>query len=284
MKLLVAFTVVAFTVALLPAFGQDTAPAQHAAVGPQSASPAQDAAPGPDEQDRLLESIETYGAHYVSSLPNFLCEQVTRHFQAPLNSNRFHKGDTIVEKLSFHDGEEKRTVGLVNGKPVEGVPKRWHERLTSEGEFGILIDRVLGPGSYANFTWNRWETVRGKRLAVFDYSVDKERSTLRLEISDLARAVLAYHGSVFADPATGAVWRITEAVTKDIPPALQTREVSTVIDYDETTIGERQYLLPVTATVSAITWEAKIRNEIEFGNYRKFDADSVIRFEGSDEK
>jgi len=242
------------------------------------------AAPGADEQDRMLEQMEAYGAHYVSGLPDFLCEQVTRHFEASLNSNRFHKGDTITEKLSFHDGEEKRTVDLVNGKPAEGPPRRWRERFTSEGEFGILIDRVLGPGSYATFTWSHWETVSGRHLAVFDYSVDKERSTLHLELSDLARAVLAYHGSIFADPETGAVWRITEAVSKDIPPALQTREVSTVIDYGEAAIGDRQYLLPVTATVSAITWEGRIRNEIEFRGYRKFNADSVIHFEGSDQK
>ena len=244
----------------------------------------QEAAPGPDQQDRMLEAIEAYGAHYVSSLPDFLCLQVTRHFEAALNSNRFHKGDTITEKLSFHDGQEKRSVDLVNGKPAAGGRMPWRERFTSEGEFGILIDRVLGPESYAAFTWNRWETVRGKRLAVFDYAVDKERSTLHLELGDLARAVLAYHGSVFADPATGAVWRITEAVTKDIPLALQTREVSTVIDYEETAIGEKQYLLPVTATVSAITWQGRIRNEMEFQNYRKFGADSVIHFEGSDDK
>jgi hypothetical protein len=272
MRLLVLFPLV------LPfALAQDATPAQ-------AAVPAQDAAPGADEQDRMLERIEAYGAHYVSSLPDFLCVQVTRHFEAALNSNRFHKGDTITEKLSFHDGEEKRTVDLVNGKPADGARRPWRERFTSEGEFGILIDRVLGPDSYATFTWSRWETVRGKRLAVFDYAVDKERSTLHLELSDLARAVLAYHGSVFADPATGAVWRITEAVTKDIPPQLQTREVSTVIDYDQTTIGDRQYLLPVTATVSAITWQGRIRNEMEFREYRKFGADSVIHFEGGDQK
>lgn len=250
------------------------------------ALPAQDTAPAPsgDEQDRLLEAIEAYGAHYVSSLPDFLCVQVTRHFEAALNSNRFHKGDAITEKLSFHDGQEKRTVDLVNGKPAGSARRPWRERFTSEGEFGILIDRVLGAGSYATFSWSRWETLRGRRLAVFDYSVDKERSTLHLELGDLARAVLAYHGSVFADPRTGAVWRISEEVTKDIPPALQTREVSTVIDYDETTIADKQYLLPVTATVSAITWDGKIRNEMEFRDYRRFAADAVIHFEGSDRK
>jgi len=259
----------------LSLFAAALAAAQSPAPGP----PASPDAPNGDQQDRILEAVESYGAHYISGLPDFLCDQVTRHFRADLNSDRWHKGDVITEKLGFHDGQEKRSVDLVNGKRADSLKNRWHAPLITEGEFGILIDRVLGPQSFATFAWNRWETVRGKRLAVFDYSVDLEHSTLRLGIGDLAEAVLAYGGSVFADPETGAVWRITEAVNKDIPLKLQTREIGTVIDYDETPIGGRQYLLPVTATVSAVTWDGKIRNEMEFRNYRKFDADSVIHFD-----
>ncbi len=168
---------------------------------------------------------------------------------------------------------------MVNGKPADQERRQWRAPLTSEGEFGTLLGVVLGPGGDATFTWNRWESIRGKRLAVFDFSVDKEHSTLRMRLSDLAQAVLPYHGSVFADPDTGAVWRIGDAATSDIPPQLEMRDISTVIDYDETTIGDRQYLLPTSATVTVTTWSRRIRNEIQFQGYRKFDADTVIRFD-----
>jgi hypothetical protein len=238
----------------------------------------QDAAPDPATQDRLLEAMEQYGEQYVSGLPNFLCVQVTHQFEAGLNSNRWHKGDTLTSRLSFHDGHEKRTLDLVNGKPADPTKRQWHTPLISEGEFGILLSRLMDPASDASFTWNRWETVRGKRLAVFDYTVDKEHSTLSMQLSDLAKAVLPYHGSVSVDPETGAVWRVTDAADSDIPLSLQMREIGTVIDYCETSISGKSYLLPCTATVSVTTWDGKVRNELEFQDYRKFEAESVIKF------
>jgi|SRR5579863_995683 len=238
--------------------------------------------PDPAAQDKLLELMHQYAAHYVSNLPNFLCLQVTRQLEAGLKSNRWHKGDTLTSKLSYNQGREQRSLDSVNGKPVHPGEKRWHGALTTEGEFGILLSRVLGPDSEAWFTWSHWETLRGKVLAVFDFTVDKEHSTLSLNLSDLAKAVVPYHGSVYADPATGAVWRITDAAS-DIPAKLLTREISTTIDYDEILIADRKYLLPVQAIVS-LTLETKtletkkVRNEMEFQGYRKFEADSAITF------
>jgi hypothetical protein len=233
--------------------------------------------PEPATQDHLLDQMHLYAAQYVSNLPNFLCTQITRHLEAGKKSNHWHKGDTLVSKLSFNQGREERALDSVNGKPVDPSKGRRRPPLTTEGEFGILLSRVLGPESEAWFTWNRWDTLRGKRLAVFDFAVDKHHSTLSLSLSDLAKAVVPYHGSIYADPATGAVWRITDTAT-DIPPQLLTREISTTIDYDEIPIGEKKYLLPVEATVSAVLETKKIRNEMEFQSYRKFAADSAVTF------
>ncbi|MCU1273928.1 MAG: hypothetical protein JWO48_1359 [Bryobacterales bacterium] len=234
-------------------------------------------APDPAEQDRLLTLMHEYAAQYVSSLPNFLCVQETRQLEAGKKSNRWHKGDTLTSTLAFNKGRELRTLDLVNGKPIEAGSRRWRTPLVTEGEFGILLSRVLGPKSEAFFTWNRWETVRGRRLAVFDFSVDKQHSTLTLNLSDLVKAIVPYHGSVYADPPTGAVWRITDTAS-DIPAALLTREISTTIDYDEVSIGTNKFLLPVEAIVSLLLENKKVRNEMEFRNYKKFEADSSITF------
>ena len=88
---------------------------------------------------------------------------------------------------------------------------------------------------------------------------------------------MPYTGSVYADPETGAVWRITDAAT-DIPAKLLTRAISTTIDYDEIPVGDKKYLLPVEAVVSLLLENKKVRNELEFHDYRKFEADSAITF------
>ena len=239
---------------------------------------AQTDAPSAAEQDRLLVAMHQYAAQYVSNLPNFLCTQVTRQLDAGKKSDHWHKGDTIVSKLSYNQGREERKLALVNGKPIVPGRKPWHTPLVTEGEFGILLSRVLGPDSEASFIWSGWETLRGKRLAVFNYSVDKQHSTLTLRLSDLAKAIVPYSGSVYADPATGAVWRITDTAS-EIPPELQTREISTTIDYSEIPIGGVSYLLPLDATVSLLLDRRKIRNEMDFQDYRKFEADSVITYQ-----
>ena len=237
-------------------------------------------APAPDTaaQDKLLESMHDYADKYVSNLPNFLCEQVTRESESGGKQGRWRKRDTVVSTLSFHDGREERTLETVNGKKVKPGTQRGSLPLNTEGEFGMLLNRVLGKESEAYFKWNRWEAVRGKQLAVFDFQVDKERSSMTLQLSKVAKATVAYGGSVYADPLTGGIWRISYAA-KDIPPEIQTRQIGTTVDYAETAIGTKTYLLPTEATVTLVLWLKDIRNEMAFQSYRKFEAASSITFD-----
>ncbi len=221
--------------------------------------------------------MHTYAAQYVSNLPDFLCLVTNQQLEAGKNSNRWHKGDQLTSKLTYAEGHERRSLELVNGKTVQPGRKHWRTPLVTEGEFGILLSRVLGPDSEASFTWNRWDLLHNRKLAVFGYAVDKANSTLSLSLSDLAKATLGYHGTVWADPANGEIWRITETAD-DIPPMLKTEEISTTIDYQEAVIGTKTYLLPVEATVTSILSRGKIRNEMQFQDYQKFSAESDIKF------
>jgi hypothetical protein len=51
-----------------------------------------DATPDAAAQDQILDAMHRYAAQYVSNLPNFLCLQVTRQFDASKKSNRWHQG------------------------------------------------------------------------------------------------------------------------------------------------------------------------------------------------
>jgi hypothetical protein len=235
------------------------------------------ATPSDAEQDELLGKMHEYARQYVSGLPNFVCMQQNIQMEAGKKSNRWKKGDVLTSRLTFNEGKENRTLELVNGKQLQQVRKRWRTPLVTEGEFGVLLSRVLGPDSEAVFTWNRWDSLRGRRVAVFDYMVDKAHSTLSLRLSDLAKAIIPYHGSVYADPGLGTVLRITDTAT-DTPRSLRTEQISTEIDFDEVAIGGATYLLPTEAVVSVLLPRSKVRNELSFRNYRKFEAESDIKF------
>ncbi|MGA8028389.1 MAG: hypothetical protein WB992_14695 [Bryobacteraceae bacterium] len=247
----------------------------------QSAETASFSPPSDAEQTRLLDAMREYAQKYVSNLPNFICVQVTRQFEAGRKPNRWHKGDSLTSKLVFNHGREERALQLVNDKQVTPGMRRWRTPLTTEGEFGILLGTVFGSMSNTSFVWSRWEVVGETRLAVFDYSVDVAHSTLKLSLSDLAHAIVPYHGTVYADPVTGAIWRISSG-TADIPREVKTRSISTIIDYKEVVIGGIAYLLPAKASILLVTDDNHVRNEIEFTGYRKFEADSIITY-ASDE-
>ena len=235
------------------------------------------APPSPAEQDKLLDLMRQYAERYVSNLPNFICVQVTSQYQGNKKGKHWHKGDTLTAKLTYAQGHEHRAVYLVNDKPIRPGRRPWRTPLVTEGEFGTLLERVLGPDNGAIFTWARWETIRNKRAAVFDYTVDKAHSSLSLSLSGYVKATVPYTGSVYADPDTGAIWRITDSAN-EIPPELQTESIGTTIDYAEATIGDAKYLLPLEATVSMQTDRNQVRNEIQFQHYRKFETDSNITF------
>jgi hypothetical protein len=234
------------------------------------------------EQQHMLDAMRAYALQYVANLPNFLCEQVTRQYQAGRKPNHWRAGDVLTSRLLYSNGEEQRNLELLNDHPIRAAVRSWRTPLQTEGEFGILLDRVFGAASQASFAWAGWQTVRGKRTASFNFAIDVKHSTMTLRLSDLAKATVPYHGTVYGDPQNGAIGRITSEAT-GLPKELQTESISTTIEYDQVSIGDKAYLLPVQASIWMKTDRNYIRNELEFRKYRKFEADSVIKYASADE-
>jgi hypothetical protein len=88
--------------------------------------------------------------------------------------------------------------------------------------------------------------------------------------------VVPYEGEVYAD-ADGRVWRIT-CRASEIPEEVDVQAIETTIDYGPVTIGSREYLLPERALVMATTRDSRIRNELTFQQYRKFESSSTITY------
>jgi hypothetical protein len=238
---------------------------------------AQDPAPGEAEQQKILGAIRQYSEDYIAKLPNFICQQITQEFEADRKGKHWRKQDALSEKLVFSGGREQRTLELVNNKQVRNSNARVRRILSTEGEFGILLSKIFDQDSAAQFSWGGWDSARGHRVARFDYSIDRQHSTLSL--TNYIKATVAYKGSLYGDPETGAVWRVTSGST-EIPGGLQISSIATTIEYEEVLIGSQKYLLPASAIVLVVAERDQTRNELRFEGYRKFEAESTISFGG----
>ena len=228
----------------------------------------------------MLNLAGDYSDRYVSNLPDFLCDRVTRQFESG-KRDQWKEQETLTARLSFVNGREHSVLQLVNGKPITPHTNPWRTPpLVTEGEFGLLIASVFSRHSEADFHFSHWETLDGKRLAVFDYAIDREHSGLSLTLSDLGRAVLPYHGSFFVDSDAGTIWRISSEA-EEIPRELRTERIATVIDYGQLPVGQKQYILPIQAeVVMTLADRKRVRHSIAFEHYRKFETDSTITFGG----
>lgn len=229
----------------------------------------------PSQQQAILDNVRQYVSRYLDNLPNFVCNRITEQYEAGKKPKNWHQGDTLTAKLVFNQGREDITLVLVNGKPLQ--PNKYVKRpLHTEGEFGELVGKVLDPDAGAQISWSDWEDMAGRRLAVFEYLVDRSHSTLRISLGTRDQ-IVPYRGQIYADASTGEIWRITSAPF-DLPAGLETKSAVTTIDYAPIDIAGRRFVLPTSASVLLDTGRNNILNKVSFTNYRKFDAESKIIF------
>ena len=228
--------------------------------------------------DQLLLAARQYANHYIASLPSFVCLQTTEQFEAGKRAKHWRKGDRLTAQLVWDQGREQRTLKLINNRPASSQ-SLWRAPLVSEGEFGNLLDSILGDSSTATLQWRGWDTVGEKRLGVIEYNVEREHSPWQFGLG-AERSQIAFHGLVYADN-SGTVWRVTNDAA-DFPPALKTKSIARSVDYGDVVIGSNHYVLPLRATILLDTGNGEIRNELHFDAYRKFGVESHISF-SSDE-
>ncbi len=239
--------------------------------------------PNPLEQKRVLAEVTQNALAYVESLPNFICTQVTRRHIDPTGTESWRPDGVIQEHLSYVDHHEDYKVSMIDNKPVVGVN---HDQLggnRSSGEFGSMLEDIFEPSSQAHFEWERWATLRGRRMHVFSYRILRPYSKYSIRDDQSGQTIVpGYHGLVYADSETLHVMRITMECD-DIPASFPVQSATEVLDYDFANISGEKFLLPLKADLRFRSHTALVWNEIEFHLYRKFSADSAISFGPADD-
>jgi hypothetical protein len=246
------------------------------------------APPTSEEQAAILDDVREYALNYSDTLPDFICTQVTRRFAAPTpgtkyggrvgDDPRWQLEDTLQIRLSYFEKREHYVVVLINS----AVVNKDYDKVGGSkafGEFGTMMRELFEPSTETRFAWDHWATLRGKRVMVFNYHVRLDHSKFQIGVEEGHQHITtAYHGLVEVEPDTHAVMRIVQEA-EDIPAYFPMKETSDVLDYDYQDLSGHTFLLPLKSQVLMKTNEAVIRLDEEFRLYRKYSADSEIKFD-----
>ena len=233
-------------------------------------------------QKELIEKAREIALEYTQHLPSFICLQVTQRYGNLQGRETRSKLDTINARLSFDaDHHEKYEVingGLVSNKKMEELGGA-----VSTGEFGSLLQGVFDPATHAKFEWLRQAGLRGHAMEVYGYTVRKEYSRWQLDYNHQQHTYPAFRGLVWVDRETAKVLRLSMSaveIEKDFP----IKSADDTLDYDWVTISGYTSLLPQRALMQLSDGTAVMDNEITFRMYRKYDANSTIKFDLEDVK
>jgi hypothetical protein len=186
-----------------------------------------------------------------------------------------HLVGTSSREITFRDDTEVSTPA---GEAVKAASPpaagSGETGLQTRGEFGATLGIVLIDMANGEVTFDHWEKSPVGLVAVYRYTVPKAASHYKVDYccipdgprgvtsqggrrrasaAQLAKAepnattvfhkIPGYHGSLFIDPATGAILRITlEAVLDEGSPIAR---VAIVIEYGSVTIGDRKFICPL---------------------------------------
>ena len=258
-------------------------------AAPIAAAPAYVEPPPPssEEQAAVISEVRDYALNYSRRLPDFICTQVTRRYAAlkpgtrgagPANAEpSWQAQDTLTIRLSYFEQKEDYNLLLINNTPTK-ADYRSIGGATSTGDFGSLLKEIFERGTEARFEWDHWGKIRGRVTMAFAYHVSQARSQWHIVTDHSLDIVPAYSGVVSVDRETHQVLQVT-LKAEQLPPDYPVKAANTKLDYDFVDLSGHSFLLPLKSETNMAGGDYLNRNQTEFRLYRKYSAESDIKFD-----
>ncbi|HVN05810.1 MAG TPA: hypothetical protein VMT86_15420 [Bryobacteraceae bacterium] len=242
--------------------------------------------PPADEQAKLLEEVRDYAINYTHTLPDFICLEQTRQYVDTTGRDNWRLSGIISARLTYFNQKEDYKLISLNDQLVTDKSYTQAGGALSMGDFGTTMREIFQAASHTQLEWERWGKLRGRIAHVFQYRVPLEYSQWSIEYQgenkdDSQRILSGYHGEVFVDKEFHTIVRITQ-VAEGLPPTFPVQSAQETLDYDFTKIGDSEFFLPLVANMRMRAGRIWSKNVKEFRLYRKFSADSVIKFDDKD--
>lgn len=263
-------------------------------------------------QQHLLVAARRFAVETLPNLPNLLATRITFSFDD--SPQEVTKGG-YLQRIGLHlIGSSKAEVSVRNEK--ENPSTRTVAASSSEqgglmtwGEFGSTLLIILSDSSKGKTTWSHWEHTPTGVVAVFHYEVPKTASHYEIDTpveqmepnpgsnrwaraggatatikTAMVRSKPGYQGSLWIDPASGTILRVT--LVADLKGNSTIERGAVLVDYGPVPIADRTVICPVRslalssapATVNATLKGAATEwlNENLFTSYHMFASTSRI--------
>ena len=231
------------------------------------------AMPTPDAatQQHLLVAAKRFAVETLPNLPNLLATRITFSFDD--SPQEVTKGG-YLQRIGLHlIGSSKAEVSVRNEK--ENPSTRTVAASSSEqgglmtwGEFGSTLLIILSDSSKGKTTWSHWEHTPTGVVAVFHYEVPKTASHYEIDTpveqmepnpgsnrwaraggaaatikTAMVRSKPGYQGSLWIDPASGTILRVT--LVADLKGNSTIERGAVLVDYGPVPIADRTVICPV---------------------------------------
>ena len=197
----------------------------------------------------------------IHKLPDFFARQTTTRFHdlkvsylspasAPVvvEHQAFQPLDSFSSTVYYRDGKE---VEEPNQKQQKDKPMS-RDGLVNWGVFGQLQRVVVTDIYLGKMEWGHWEQGEAGPLAVFRYSIPKEKSTYVVNYCCIGgmpnqpshnfQSVPPFHGEIAIDPDSGAVYRLV--IMTDLSPTDPIVQAEVMVEYESVQIGGQTYVCP----------------------------------------
>lgn len=218
--------------------------------------------PAPDvaEQRRIMGLVVKYVTNAIPRFPNFIATRTTDRFESSPQIVReglaskpyepLHLVDTSVATTLYRDKREVEVTDPPQDKKT--AQSASNHGLSSRGEFGYILSTVLLDAAQNKLGWLRWEKGDALNLAVFAFTVPREKSHFELDYCCATNAegdsrewqeLVGYEGQMAIDPSTGAIQRIE--IDAELKPGELITSARISVEYGRVDIGGVTYTCPL---------------------------------------
>ncbi|HEX7159366.1 MAG TPA: hypothetical protein VF214_10145 [Edaphobacter sp.] len=266
--------------------------AESAILPPPASELPSDPTPGHDAQTVIINRAIDYIVHQNSQLPRLSAQKETTRFQNAVNQVQTETG-TYSNFAGGNPGnagpsqqylkmQDAHTMTVQIDKGIELPPSSKKSRpAVQPGEIspsggGLVLGVILMDASKNDLHFVRWQSIDGKKAAIFSFTVDKDNSHYKvsyccfpvieniggagsINASPTMPAIMAqpggtsatfkpftanpgYHGEFFIDPDTGVIVRVITSA--ELKPTDIVQQENIRIDYGTANIDGKPLIVP----------------------------------------